>query len=278
MPNTFNPTKFRAACVQLCVSRNIDDNLAQAVKHIRAAAADGAQYVQTPEQTSLMELDRDYLFKNIVPQDKDKTLIALRALAAELKIWLHIGSITVLVGERKAANRTFIINPFGEITNTYDKLHMFDVQLPNGEHYRESDGILPGEKAVLADLPWGKLGLGICYDLRFPALFRAQAQAGAKFLSVPAAFTKTTGEAHWHVLLRARAIENGAFVFAAAQGGHHENGRDTFGHSMIISPWGKILAEAGTEPCHIIADIDTQAVEEARNTIPVLKHERSIQF
>lgn len=270
-------TKFRAACVQLRASRNVQANIEQANELICAAAKDGALYIQTPEQTSLMELDRDYLFAHIQTEEDDVALKALRALAKELKIWLHIGSISVLVGPRKAANRGFMISPEGEIAARYDKLHMFDVQLAGGEHYRESDGFQAGEKSTVVNLPWGKLGMAICYDLRFPALFRAQAHAGAQFLTVPAAFTKTTGEAHWHVLLRARAIENGAFVFAAGQGGHHENGRDTFGHSLIISPWGKILAEAGVDPCYIIADIDPQASVEARQNIPVLQHERTIE-
>ncbi len=267
---------FRAACVQLCVGRSIPHNIAQASDLIRAAAKAGAHYVQTPEQTSLMELDRDFLFQNIYTQEHDPALHALRALAAELKIWLHIGSISILFGERKAANRAFLISPEGVIIAQYDKLYMFDVQLTSGETYRESDGFQAGTHAVVANLPWCKLGMGICYDVRFPALFRAQAHAGAQILTAPAAFTKTTGQAHWHILQRARAIENGAFMISAAQGGHHENGRDTFGHSMIISPWGEVLAEAGVDPCFIIADIELNSSTEARGRIPVLQHERAI--
>ncbi len=267
---------FRAACVQLRCGRSVADNIEAADAYIREAAAGGADYVLTPEQTALMELESEVLFAAITAEDNDPALARFRALAKELGIWLHIGSIAVKVAEDKAANRAFVIAPDGSVRARYDKIHMFDVNLPDGEVYRESKTYRPGSRAVICDLPWGGLGITICYDLRFPYLYRTLAQAGAAFLTAPAAFTKQTGEAHWHVLQRARAIETGCFVFSAAQGGHHENGRDTFGHSLIIDPWGGILAEAGTEPGVIFADIDTGLIEEARTRIPALTHDREV--
>jgi predicted amidohydrolase len=271
------PGKFRAALVQMRTSRNVKTNIDEAVKFVREAKSQGADYVQTPEQTSLMELDRSSLFTNIVEEEKDPALAALRELARELKIFLHVGSLAVKVSPDKAANRTFFLDPNGEIVARYDKIHMFDVNLPNGESYRESNTYRPGEAAVVVPLPFAKIGLSICYDVRFPALYRALAEAGADVITVPAAFTKQTGEAHWSILLRARAIETGCYVMAAAQGGHHENGRDTFGHSMIIDPWGQVIAEAGIEPGVTIADIDLALVAEARRRIPALEHGRRFE-
>lgn len=265
---------FKAACVQLQTGQELDENYQLAEQLIRQAAGGGAQYVQTPEQTMLMELKSKALFAGIKSEGDDPYIPRFMALAKELNIWLHLGSVAVLVGENKAANRAFVINPNGEISARYDKIHMFDVDLPNGENYRESKNYEPGQAAVVVDLPWGRLGLSICYDLRFGVLYRALAHAGSGILSVPAAFTKQTGEAHWHVLQRARAIENGCFVISAAQGGKHQNGRETFGHSLIISPWGEILAESGTEPEVIFADIDLGQVEKARAKVPPLSHDR----
>jgi predicted amidohydrolase len=193
-------------------------------------------------------------------------------MARDLRIWLHVGSMAIQVGERKAANRAFIFAPDGSVAARYDKIHMFDVDLPSGENYRESKNYQPGEKAVAVRLPFGVLGVTTCYDLRFPEHYKALAQAGAEILTVPSAFTKQTGAAHWHVLLRARAIETGCYVLAAAQGGMHENGRETYGHSIIISPWGEVIAEAGDEPCIVSADIDLAQVKEARTRIPALNH------
>jgi deaminated glutathione amidase len=265
---------FRAALVQLCSGRDVDRNVADATVLIRQAAAGGAHYVQTPEVTTLMELESAKLFAAVEPEEGNRALQRFRDLAAELKIWLHIGSMAVKVTPDKIANRAYVLSPDGSIAATYDKIHMFDVDLPGGESYRESKNYRPGDRAVVAALPWGGLGLAICYDLRFPQLFRALAKSGASFLSVPAAFTKVTGEAHWHTLLRARAIESQCFVFAAAQGGRHEHGRDTYGHSLIISPWGQILAEAGVQPGVIFADINLQAIEDARSRVPSLGHDR----
>jgi predicted amidohydrolase len=274
MADPVSGQKFRAALVQLCSGRDIDKNVAKAEHLIREAAAGGAHYVQTPEVTTLMELESARLFAAVEPEDTNRALQTFRNLAAELKIWLHIGSMAVKVAPDKIANRAYVLTPDGAIAATYDKIHMFDVDLPGGESYRESKNYRPGDRAVVTALPWGGLGLSICYDLRFPHLYRALAKSGAGFLAIPAAFTRVTGEAHWHTLLRARAIECQCFVFAAAQGGRHEHGRETYGHSLIISPWGQILAEGGVQPGVISAEIDLQAIEEARKRVPSLGHDR----
>ena len=270
-------TKFRAGLVQMRSGRDVAANVADATALIEQAAAAGAQYVQTPEVTTLMELDPERLFAQVQPEAGNDALARFMALAQRLAIWLHVGSMAVLEGER-IANRSYVIAPDGSIAARYDKIHMFDVQLANGEIYKESANYVPGDKAVLADLPWGRLGLTICYDLRFPALHQALALGGAKFLSVPAAFTRPTGEAHWHTLVRARAIETQCFVFAAAQGGRHEHGRETYGHSLIVSPWGTILAEGGVDPGVVIADIDLAELEVVRAGIPCLDHGRAFKL
>ena len=225
---------LRVGLVQLRSGRDMAANRDAAAALVREAAREGAHYVQTPETTNIMELDRARLFELLKEEAEDETLAALRELARELKIHLHIGSLALKVSDTKAVNRAILIDPEGEIAARYDKIHMFDVDLGNGESYRESSAYRPGERAVTADVGGIKVGLSICYDLRFPALYRALSEVGAKVLTVPSAFTRPTGEAHWHVLLRARAIENGAYVLAAAQGGRHENGRDTYGHSLVV--------------------------------------------
>src|SRR5204863_4655260 len=199
-------------------------------------------YVQTPEMTNIMEVGRDKLMAAISPEESDASLAQFRELARKLSIFIHIGSLAVKVLPDKAGNRAFLIDPRGEIVARYDKIHMFDVDLANGETYRESRNFRAGELAVVTDLPWARFGLSICYDLRFPSLYRALAEAGASVLTIPSAFTRQTGEAHWHVLMRARAIEHGSLVFAAAQGGDHENGRAAFGHSLVVDPWGRVIA------------------------------------
>ena len=269
--------RFRAALVQLRASRSIAPNLDQAEALVRQAARGGAHYVQTPENTALMELEPELVLKQVQPEEESAPLARMRALAAELGLWLHVGSLGIKLDAARVANRSYLLTPRGEIAARYDKLHMFDVDLAGGESYRESQYYGPGAKAVLADLPWGRLGMTICYDLRFPALYRALATAGADLIAIPAAFTRQTGQAHWHVLVRARAIETGAFVFAATQGGLHENGRETFGHSMIVSPWGEILAEAGEDPGVVFADIDPAQSAEVRARIPALKHGRPFE-
>jgi predicted amidohydrolase len=227
--------------------------------------------------TNILEVKRERLFAALASEESDASLAAFRELARKLGIFLHVGSLAIKLLPEKAANRSFLIDRKGEIIARYDKIHMFDVDLSGGESYRESRNYRPGEIGVAADLPWGRLGLTVCYDLRFPALYRALAEAGSSFLAIPSAFTRQTGEAHWHVLNRARAIENGAFVLAAAQGGKHENGRETFGHSLVVDPWGHILAEGGTEPGVILAAIDPAEVAAARAKIPSLQHGRRFE-
>src|SRR6266550_361806 len=251
-------SKFRVGLIQMRTGRTPQANTDVAVKLIGEANAGGADYVLTPEVTNIMESSRD--------------------LARTLGIYLHIGALAVKVASEKAANRSFLIDRKGNIAARYDKIHMFDVDLTGGESYRESRSYRPGEMAVVSDLPWGRLGLTICYDLRFPALYRALAETGASFLAIPSAFTRQTGEAHWHVLMRARAIENGCYVFAAAQAGKHENGRETFGHSLVVDPWGRVLAEGGTEPGVVFADIDPAEVSVARGRIPSLQHGRRFEI
>jgi predicted amidohydrolase len=265
---------FRVALVQMCSGRDLQRNMRDATALIREAASGGAQYVQTPEVTTLMELERERLFAAAEPEEGNRALAEFKRLAAELSIWLHIGSMIVRLSDDKLANRAFLISPAGEVTARYDKIHMFDVDLPNGETYRESTNYAPGAHAVVADLPWGPIGFSICYDLRFPYLYRALAHAGARFLAIPAAFTRLTGEAHWIALLRARAIECQCYVFAAAQGGRHEHGRETFGHSAIISPWGQVLAEGGIHPSVIYADVELGMIEDVRTRVPSLRHDR----
>ena len=265
---------FTAAMVQMRTGLFPEPSLAQASRLIREAAAQGADYVQTPEVSNMMQLNRTALFEHLQSEQDDASLKAYRALAAELKIHLHVGSLALRFSEEKAVNRSFLIGPEGNILASYDKIHMFDIDLPGGESYRESANYQPGETAVISDLPWGRIGLTICYDVRFPALYRALAETGASFITVPSAFTRKTGEAHWHTLLRARAIETGCFVFAAAQCGLHENKRETFGHSLIVDPWGEVLADGGTEPGVVLARIDPSKVETAHNTIPSLQHGR----
>jgi len=267
-------TRFIAACVQMRSTRDPAHNRDDAVRMIGEAAGAGAAYIQTPEMTSLVERDRASLFAHVRPHEEDATLAALRETARAKRIVLHVGSLAIRDGE-KIANRAFLIDREGEIAAQYDKIHLFDVDLPNGETWRESSTYSGGDEAVLVQTPFGKLGLAICYDLRFPYLYRAYAEAGASILCAPACFTRQTGEAHWVALHRARAIENGAFMISAAQGGLHEDGRETYGHSIIVDPWGRVLAEADAEPGVIMAEIDMEDVARARQRIPSLRHTRS---
>jgi len=262
----------------MCSGKDVNRNVKDAVALIKEAADRGAQYIQTPEVTTLMELDRERLFGVVEPEASSRALATFLDVAKELKIWLHIGSMAVRDSETHLANRSYLIAPDGEIHARYDKIHMFDVELPSGESYCESASYRPGERAVVTELPWGGLGLTICYDLRFPNLHRTLAQHGAKFIASPAAFTKTTGEVHWHILLKARAIESQCFVFAAAQGGLHDNDRETFGHSLVISPWGEVLAEGEIHPSVIISDVKCSEVGEVRAKVPSLRHDRVFQF
>jgi predicted amidohydrolase len=270
--------KFKAAMIQTRSGLSPAANVEAAVRLIGEARNSGAAYVQTPEMTNILAAKREQLLATIVDEDADPSLATFREVAKKLGLYIHVGSLAIKVSPDRGANRGFLIDPQGEIAARYDKIHMFDVDLAGGETYRESNSYRPGELGTLADLPWGRLGITICYDLRFPALYRALAEAGATMLAIPSAFTKQTGEAHWHVLNRARAIENGSFVFAAAQGGKHENGRETFGHSLIIDPWGRVLAEGGVEPGVIMAEIDPAEVAKARSRIPSLQHGRRFEL
>jgi predicted amidohydrolase len=269
---------FKAATIQMRSGLKPAANIDDALRLISEAKSAGAEYVLTPEMINILAAKREQLFGAIVAEEADPSLATLRELARRLGIYIHVGSLAVRLSPERAANRSFLLDPKGNIAARYDKIHMFDVDLANGESYRESRNYRPGEQAVLADLPWGRLGLTICYDLRFPALYRALAEAGATMLAIPSAFTKQTGEAHWHVLVRSRAIENGCFVFAAAQGGKHENGRDTYGHSLIVDPWGRIIAEGGTDPGVVMAEIDPAEIAKARARIPSLQHGRRFEI
>ncbi|MDX2204636.1 MAG: carbon-nitrogen hydrolase family protein [Hyphomicrobiaceae bacterium] len=268
---------LRVALVQMCAGRDVARNVAEASALVREAAAKGARYVQTPEITTLMETDRSRLLAAVQAEEGNAAVAAFSALAAELGIWLHIGSMAVKAEDGRLANRSLLFAPSGKIAARFDKIHMFDVSLPGGETYRESKNYRPGAEAVIAPLPWGNLGMTICYDLRFPYLYRALAKAGADFLAIPASFTVPTGKAHWHVLMRARAIENGCFVLAAAQSGRHEVGRDTYGHSLVVSPWGEVIAEAGIETGVTIADLNLGEIQEARQRVPSLQHDREFK-
>jgi deaminated glutathione amidase len=271
-------SSFKVGLIQMRSGLDPAANLAAALELIDQAKEAGADYVLTPEMTNILAAKRDHLFANIVAEEDDLTLATLREVARKLSIYVHIGSLAIKASAEKAANRSFLIDRKGDVAARYDKIHMFDVDLPGNESYRESNNYRPGELAILADLPWGRLGMTVCYDLRFPALYRALAEAGASFLAIPSAFTRNTGEAHWHVLQRARAIENGCFVFAAAQGGKHENGRETFGHSLVVDPWGRVLAEGGIEPCVVMAEIKPSEVALARGRIPSLHHGRRFEL
>lgn len=269
-------TSFTAACIQLRSGMDPKANCQTAEELIRAAAKQGARYIQTPEMSNVLVRSRENLLERIFDAGADPFLSMARSVASDEGVFLHLGSLAVLNQTGKVANRAFMIGPNGSILATYDKIHMFDVDLPNGESWRESATYEPGHQTVITDLPFARFGMAICYDIRFPAIFRTQARNGAEVLTGPAAFTKQTGEAHWHVLQRARAIENGAYVISAAQGGLHEDGRETYGHSLIVDPWGGILAERDDdEPGYILAEIETETVSKARGRIPAIANERA---
>jgi len=268
---------IRAALVQMRSGRDMARNLADATAMIREARAQAADFVLTPEMTNIIEPDRPRLMALARPEAEDESLRHFAALAKELGIWLNIGSLALKGSGGRLVNRSLLLSPNGEIAARYDKIHLFDVDLPTGEALRESQAYEGGSEAVLARTALGPIGLTICYDIRFPGLYRALAKAGATLFTVPSAFTVPTGEAHWHVLLRARAIETGSFVLAAAQGGRHESGRETYGHSLAVSPWGEVLAEAGTDACVKLLDIDLAEALRARARIPALRHDRAAE-
>ncbi|MCI3131678.1 carbon-nitrogen hydrolase family protein [Phenylobacterium aquaticum] len=267
---------YRVALIQTRTPASQAAALDHIAPLVREAAAQGAQLIATPEGSNILQKDKAKLLPQLTLLAQDPVVVGLQALAAELGVWLLIGSALVKREDGKAANRAALVSPKGEIVSTYDKLHMFDVDLPTGETARESETYEPGDRAVTADIGAARLGLTICYDVRFPALHRALALAGAQVITVPAAFTRPTGAAHWEILLRARAIETGSFVLAPAQGGFHEDGRGTYGHTIAIAPWGEVLGElAHDEPGVLVVDLDLAAVDKARAAIPALANARA---
>jgi len=267
---------MKAALLQMTAGIEPAVNAAALVDAVDAAAEQGAAMLFTPEMSGLLDRDRDRAASHIVIESDDRVLAAVRDAAARRGVWVHLGSLAIRREDGRLANRGFVIDADGAIRARYDKLHLFDVELPGGERWRESASYAGGETAVVVDTPLGALGLSICYDLRFPALFSALARAGATLLAVPAAFTRPTGAAHWDVLLRARAIENAAFVIAAAQTGEHADGRATWGHSLAVDPWGERLVDMGADPGVALVEIDPARVDAARARVPVLDHARSI--
>lgn len=267
----------RVACVQVNAGDDMDANLRAAERFARDAAADGARFIGFPENVAFMAPDGQGVREAARPADSHPALARFRSLAKDLDAWMLVGSLGIAGADEdgRVANRSFVIAADGMVVSAYDKIHMFDVALPGGESYRESATFRPGSEAVLVPTPFGRLGLTICYDVRFPHLYRALAKAGAEILAVPAAFTRTTGKAHWHTLLRARAIENGTYVVAPAQCGTHPRGRQTFGHSLIVDPWGEVLTDGGEEPGFVAADIDLAMVARVRAQVPSLTHDRS---
>ena len=271
-------TKVRIACLQLNSSSDLDANLAAVRAMARRAASGGAKFILTPEYVLMMDGSGRVMRERALAPDGTPALEELRALARELKVWLLVGSLTLRTENGRIANRSFLLSADGEVVATYDKIHMFDVALPDGRVIRESSTYRPGTQAVLAATPWGSLGMTVCYDLRFPGLFRALARAGAQVITVPSSFQRQTGKVHWHVLLRARAIENECFVIAPAMCGDHSGNRQSYGHSLIVSPWGDVVAEGGDSPEVVYADLDTAEVKRIRSMIPSLEHDRDFEL
>ena len=267
-------SNLKVACIQTNSKSDPNINIREVSSLIRAARSNGAELITTPEVVGMLEPNREKALNKAQPENYHGVLREFRALSRDLAIWLLIGSISIKLSNGKLANRSFLINPDGQIIARYTKIHMFDVEVNDGSIYRESATYQPGTSACLARTPWGLVGLTICYDIRFPALYRDLAKAGAKIIFIPSAFTEVTGEAHWHILQRARAIENGCFIVSAAQTGMHEQNRKTFGHSIIIDPWGNILADADKDVGFITADLDLNLVDEVRKKIPSLTHDR----
>ena len=266
--------RFKVACVQNTAQPEVADSMKEVSALVRRAREAGADFITTPENVAMIEPRRARVLEKALPEERHDALAAFSDLARETGAWLLAGSLTIKVEPEKVANRSYLFAPDGEVVAKYDKMHMFDVDLAGGESYRESRTYRGGSRAVLASLPWGVLGMTICYDLRFPYLYRDLAKAGAQFLTVPSAFTRPTGKAHWHVLLRARAIETGCYVFAAAQCGEHAGGRKTYGHSLIIDPWGEVLGDGGEEPGIVTAEVDLARIAECRAMVPSLGHDR----
>ncbi len=271
-------TPFRAACLQLNSGSDLAINLTVVQDMVAEAARGGAHLVLTPEYSLMMDGSGRVMREGALDADGGATLQALQDHARALKIWLLVGSLTLKTGEERIVNRSYLISADGKVVATYDKIHMFDVTLPDGKIIRESSSYRPGESAVVASTPWGSLGMTVCYDLRFPHLFRAVAQQGAQFISVPSSFQRQTGKAHWHTLLKARAIENAAYILAPAMCGEHPGNRQTYGHALIVDPWGDVLADGGEEPGIIYADIDPARVAKIRAMMPSLEHDRPFRM
>jgi len=265
---------FIAACVQNNATPDVHENIEICIGLSRQAAADGATFIATPEYFSGLRTEDALLIPTAFAEDAHPVIPAFQAQAKELKAWFLLGSLGVTNPDGRISNRSYVINPEGVVTARYNKIHMFDVELEPGKFYTESATISPGSESVVAETPWGGLGLSICYDLRFAALYRDLAQSGASILATPAAFTKVTGEAHWHVLNRARAIEHGAFMIAPCQHGKISGGGEAYGHSLIIDPWGNVLADGGEGEGIAMAEIDMALVAQARRKIPALTHDR----
>ncbi|MBH89122.1 MAG: amidohydrolase [Magnetovibrio sp.] len=270
---------LKVACIQITSGESVQRNLDVAWGIVRKACDAGADLIALPEATNVMASNKNILKSNTEPEENNQALFAFQSMAQETGAWILVGSLLIdLPKNDKMANRSFLINNNGAICARYDKIHMFDVELGGAENHLESDFYNPGNKLVLATTPWGKLGMTICYDLRFPYLYRALGHAGARMLSIPSAFTRVSGRAHWHVLQRARAIETGSYVIAPAQCGNHPGNRQTYGHSLIVNPWGEVVADGGEDIGFIIADVDLTKVDEARNKIPAIRHDRDFEL
>ncbi len=269
---------MRTAIIQTTTGTDPADNMRDLTTALGRAASDGGDFAFLPEMCGMLDVDRGRMMAKAAHEADDPVLAAIREAAAKHGLWVHIGSLALKADDdaERLVNRGFIIDGDGSIRARYDKLHLFDVDLPSGERYRESATYRPGNQTVVADTPWGRIGLSICYDIRFPELYQRLTDAGAVLLSVPAAFTVPTGKAHWHVLLRARAIEAGVFVVAAAQSGKHQDGRATYGHSLAVDPWGEVLLDMGEAAGTGMIDLDFSRVDEVRSRVPAIRHRRSI--
>ncbi|MGZ8202824.1 MAG: carbon-nitrogen hydrolase family protein [Burkholderiales bacterium] len=268
---------FRVACLQTQTGNDLAANLEVVTRMTREAAAGGAQFVLTPEYTLMMDGSGRTMRERALDADGEPALPQLQALAKECSVWLLVGSLTLKTEGERIANRSYVLSSEGAVVATYDKIHMFDCVLPDGKVIRESSAYRPGDRAVVAETPWGRFGLTVCYDLRFPQLYRALAKAGALYLTIPSSFQRVTGKFHWHTLIRTRAIENACFVFAPAMCGEHPGNRATYGHSLVVDPWGEVLADGGEAPGIVYADIDPARVAEVRRMLPCLEHDREFR-
>ena len=269
---------FRVGLLQMQTGNDLAANLDAVKSMTREAAHGGAQFVLTPEYVLMMDGSGRVMRERALERDGGATLAELQALARELAVWLLVGSLTLKTDTDRIANRSYLLASDGRIVASYDKIHMFDVTLPDGKVIRESSTYCAGGRAVVAATPWGKLGLSVCYDLRFPQLYRALAKAGAQYLTIPSSFQRATGKVHWHTLIKARAIENACFVFAPAMCGEHPGNRTTYGHSLIVDPWGEVLADGGETPGVVYADVDPARVQKVRGMLPCLEHDQEFRL